>query len=148
MGNMEKEKILAFAKDFASKLYDIGWYSLDYVKIRTADITISLDYFIRLAEAENEGDEEIFYTYPEGWYESEGKLEEIVPRVAEDETIEAVLFCEGDLWETLYYCEAYGTKNAKTKATYDAFLHTVEEHDMWYEWGDVYVYLYRKEHAV
>lgn len=145
MGKIKKEKILAFAKDFAGKLYDIGWYSLDDEVIRTADITISLDYLVRLAEAENEGYGEAFkkiHTYPEGWHKSDKKLEEIVPRVAEDETIEAVLFCEGNLWEALYYCEAYGTKDAKMKATYEAFVNTVEAHDLWYEWGSAYVFLY------
>ena len=44
MGKMSNEQILAFAKEFADRIYEIGWYSLDEEVIRTHDITISLDY--------------------------------------------------------------------------------------------------------
>ena len=85
-----------------------------------------------------EGGEE----YVDGLYESEDKLEDIIPRVAEDDTIEAVMFCEGDLWEMLYYCEANGSNNEETKSIYQAFIQTTAEHGMWYEWGNGTIYLY------
>lgn len=145
MSKMSKEQILAFAKEFASRLYEIGWYSLDEAVIRTSDITISLDYLVRLAEAEDEGHEEEYkkhFKYPEGWYESEDKLEDIIPRAAEDEAIEAVMFCEGELWETLYYYEAYGSKDKRIKETYEAFVKTAAKYDLWYEWGSGTIFLY------
>ena len=68
--------------------------------------------------------------------------EDIIPRVADDDTIEAVMFCEGDLWEMLYYCEANGSNNEETKSIYQAFIQTTAEHGMWYEWGNGTIYLY------
>ena len=145
MGKMSNEQILAFAKEFADRIYEIGWYSLDEEVIRTHDITISLDYLVRLAEAKGEGYEEEYkkhFKYPDGWYESEDRLEDIVPRVAEDVEIEAVMFCEGELWESLYYCEAYGSKDKKLKAIYEAFIKAVQNHNLWYEWGSGIIFLY------
>ena len=145
MGKMSNEQILAFANEFADRIYEIGWYSLDEEVIRTHDITISLDYLVRLAEAKGEGYEEEYkkhFKYPEGWYESEDKLEDIIPRAAEDEAIEAVMFCEGELWETLYYYEAYGSKDKRIKETYEAFVKTAAKYDLWYEWGSGTIFLY------
>ena len=145
MGKMSNEQILAFANEFADRIYEIGWYSLDEEVIRTHDITISLDYLVRLAEAKGEGYEEEYkkqFKYPDGWYESEDRLEDVIPRVAEDETIEAVIFCEGELWEALYYCEAYGSNDKKIKGLYEAFVKTVTKHDMCYEWGSGIIFLY------
>ena len=145
MGKMSNEQILAFAKEFADRIYEIGWYSLYEEVIRTHDITISLDYLVRLAEAKGEGYEEEYkkqFKYPDGWYESEDRLEDVIARVAEDETIEAVIFCEGELWEALYYCEAYGSNDKKIKGLYEAFVKTVTKHDMCYEWGSGIIFLY------
>ena len=82
------------------------------------------------------------FRYPDGWYESDDKLEDIIPRVVEDETIEAVIFCEGELWETLYYCEVYGRNDNHSKAVYEAFVKTTRNHDLWYEWGEGIIFLY------
>ena len=145
MGKMSKEKILAFAKEFADRIYEIGWYSLDEEVIRTADITISLDFLVRLAEAKSMGILDEYkkqFRYPDGWYESGDRLEDIIPRAAEDETIEAVIFCEGELWEILYYCEAYGQNDKKAKAIYEAFIKTAQNHGLWYEWGEGIIFLY------
>ena len=145
MGKMSNEQILAFAKEFADRIYEIGWYLLDEEVIRTHDITISLDYLVRLAEAKGEGYEEEYkkqFKYPDGWYESEDKLKDVIPGVAEDETIEAVIFCEGELWETLYYCEAYRSNDKKIKGLYETFVKTVTKHDMCYEWGSGIIFLY------
>ena len=145
MGKMSNEQILAFANEFADRIYEIGWYSLDEEVIRTHDITISLDYLVRLAEAKGEGYEVEYkkqFKYPDGWYESEDRLEDVIARVAEDETIEAVIFCEGELWEALYYCEAYGSNDKKIKGLYEAFVKTVTKHDMCYEWGSGIIFLY------
>ena len=145
MGKMSNEQILAFAKDFADRIYEIGWYSLDEEVIRTHDITISLDYLVRLAEAKGEGYAEEYkknFKYADGWYESEDRLEDIIPRVAEDEQIEAVMFCEGELWEALYYCEVYGSNDERIKAMYQVFLETLQKHHLWYEWGNGTIYLY------
>ena len=145
MGKMSNEQILAFAKEFADRIYELGWYSLDEEVIRTYDITISLDYLVRLAEAVSEGYEEEYkkqFKYPDGWYESEDRLEDVVPRVAEDAEIEAIMFCEGELWEALYYCEAYGSSEKKIKDLYEAFVKTVTKHDMCYEWGNGTINLY------
>lgn len=145
MGKMSKEQILAFAKELADRIYEIGWYSLDEEVIRTSDITISLDFLVRLAEARSEGAEEEYkkwFSYPEGWHKSEDKLEDIIPRVTEDDEIEAVMFCEGELWESLYYCEAYGRNDPKTKAMYEAFVKTIQNHELWYELGEGTIFLY------
>ena len=146
MGKMSNKQILSFAKELADRIYEIGWYSLDEEVIRTADITISLDFLVRLAEARSMGILEEYkkqFRYPDGWYESDDKLEDIIPRVVEDETIEAVIFCEGELWETLYYCEAYGRNDNHSKAVYEAFVKTTRNHDLWYEWGEGIIFLYR-----
>lgn len=145
MGKMSKEQILSFAKEFAEKMYEIGWYSLDEAVIRTLDIVILLDYLVQVAEAEAEGHGEEFkkhFKFPDGWYESKERLADIVPRVAEDETIEAVMLCEGELWKSLYYCEAYGSNDDRTKALYQAFLEMLQKHHLWYEWGSGIVFLY------
>lgn len=145
MGKMSNEQILAFANEFADRIYEIGWYSLDEEVIRTHDITISLDYLVRLAEAKGEGYEEEYkkqFKYPDGWYESEDRLEDVIPRVTEDETIVAIIFCEGELWEALYYCEVYGSNDKKIKGLYEAFVKTVTKHDMCYEWGSGIIFLY------
>lgn len=145
MGKMSNEQILAFAKEFADRIYEIGWYSLDEEVIRTSDITISLDFLVRLAEARSMGILEEYkkqFRYPDGWYESDDRLEDIIPRVVEDETIEAVIFCEGELWETLYYCEAYGRNDNNSKAIYEVFVKTIRNHDLWYEWGEGIIFLY------
>ena len=145
MGKMSNEQILAFAKELADRIYEIGWYSLDGEVIRTSDITISLDFLVRLAEARSMGILEEYkkqFRYPEGWYESDDRLEDIIPRVVEDETIEAVIFCEGELWETLYYCEAYGRNDNNSKAIYEVFVKTIRNHDLWYEWGEGIIFLY------
>lgn len=145
MGKMRNEQILAFAKEFADRIYEIGWYSLGEEVIRTRDITISIDFLVRLAEARSNGflDEyKKMFRFPDGWYESEDKLEDIIPKVAENEAIEAVIFCEGELWETLYYCEAYGRNDKKTKAMYETFVKTVHNHNLRYEWGEGIVFLY------
>lgn len=145
MRKMNNEQMLTFAKEFVGRLYEIGWYQLDEVVIRTADIIISLEYLLGLEEAKNEGNEEEYkkhFIHREGWYESDDKLENIIPRVGEDETIEAVIFCEGELWETLYYCEAYGSDDEKNNRIYQAFVSTVHNHNMWYEWGEGIIFLY------
>ena len=145
MGKMSNEQILAFAKELADRIYEIGWYSLDGEVIRTSDITISLDFLVRLAEARSMGILEEYkkqFRYPEGWYESDDRLEDIIPRVVEDETIEAVIFCEGELWETLYYCETYGRNDNNSKAIYEVFVKTIRNHDLWYEWGEGIIFLY------
>ena len=145
MGKISNEQIVAFANEFADRIYEIGWYSLDEEVIRTHDITISLDYLVRLAEAKGEGYEEEYkkqFKYPDGWYESEDRLENVIQRVAEDAEIEAVMFCEGELWEALYYCEVYGRNDEKTRAMYDAFVKASQNHDLWYEWGEGIVFLY------
>ena len=145
MKKMSNEQVLTFAKDFVGRLYEIGCYQLDEVVIRTADITISLEYLIGLTEARNEGNEEEYKKYfkhADGWYESEEKLEEIIPRVVEDKSIEAVIFCEGALWEDLYYCEAYGSNDEKINKIYQVFLNTVQNHKMWYEWESGVIFLY------
>lgn len=145
MGKMSNEQILAFANEFAERIYEIGWWSLDEESVRTRDITISIDYLVRLAEARSDGILDEYkkqFRYPDGWYESEDRLEDVIPRVAEDETMEAVIFCEGELWEALYYCEAYGSNDKKIKCLYEAFVKTVTEHDMCYEWGSGIIFLY------
>ena len=145
MGKMSNKQILSFAKELADRIYEIGWYSLDEEVIRTADITISLDLLVRLAETRSMGILEEYkkqFRYPDGWYESDDKLEDIIPRVVEDETIEAVIFCEGELWETLYYCEAYGRNDIHSKVVYEAFVKTTRNHDLWYEWGEGIIFLY------
>lgn len=145
MGKMSKEQILAFAKEFADRIYEIGWYSLDEVVIRTSDITISVDFLVRLAEARSDGSEDEYkkqFRCTDGCYASDDRLEDIIPRLSEDESIEAVIFCEGELWETLYYCEAYGSTDERKQAIYKAFVQVVEEHGMWYEWGSGTIYLY------
>lgn len=145
MKKMSNEQILSFTKDFVDKLYEIGWYQLDEVVIRTTDITISLELLLGLVEARGEGNEEEYkkhFIYAEGWYESEDKLENIISRVAEDEDIEAVIFCEGALWEVLYYCEMYGSDDEKSNNIYQAFVKTVQTHSMWYEWGSGAIFLY------
>ena len=145
MGKMSNEQILAFGKEFADRIYEIGWYSLNEEVIRTHDITIALDYLVRLAEAKGEGCEEEYknhFKYPDGWYESEDRLEDIVSKVAEDAEIEAVMFCEGELWDALYYCEAYGSKDKNIKAIYEAFIKSAQNHNLWYEWGEGIVFLY------
>ena len=63
--------------------------------------------------------------------------------MVEDEEIEAVLFCEGELWELLYYTESYGTNDKKTKEIYKVFVQTVNKYGLWYEWGSGIVFLYR-----
>ena len=144
MEKKSKEQILAFAKEFADRIYELGWHSLEDVVIRISNITISLDFLVRLTEARSDGCEEEYkkqFRYSDGWYESEDRLEDVIPRVAEDDTIEAVMFCEGNLWETLYYCEAYGRNDEKSRAIYQAFVQTVAEHGMRYEWGNGTIFL-------
>ena len=145
MGKLSSEQIWKFAREFAKKLYEMNGYWLNTQEVRTKDITISMYYLSCLAEAESEGYEEYCEggkEYNDGLYESDDKLEDIIPKVAEDGTIEAVMFCEGDLWETLYYCEAYGGNDEESRAIYQAFVQTVAEHGMWYEWGSGAIYLY------
>ena len=145
MGKMSNEQVLAFAKEFADRMYEIGWYSLDKEVVRTSDIIISLDFLVRLAEARSMGILQEYknqFRYPEGWYKSDKQLEEIIPRVAEDETIEAVIFCEGELWETLYYYEVYGRNDKMTMSIYKAFVKAVTNHGLWYEWGEGIIFLY------
>ena len=118
MGKMSNEQILAFANELADRIYEIGWYSLDEESVRTRDITISIDFLVRLAEARSDGFLDEYkkqFRYPDGWYESDVRLKDVIPRISEDETIEAVIFCEGELWETLYYCEAYGSNDKRSK---------------------------------
>lgn len=55
MGKMNNEQVLAFVKEFADRMYEIGWYSLDKEVVRTSDITISLDFLVRLEEARGMG---------------------------------------------------------------------------------------------
>ena len=146
MGKMSNEQIWKFARDFAKKLYGINEYWLHTQEIRTRDITISLYYLSCLAEAEYKGYEEYCEggdEYNDGLYESDDKLESIIPKIAEDETVEAAIFCEGDLWETLYYCEVYGRNDEESRAIYQAFVQTIEEHSMQYEFGSGIIYLYR-----
>lgn len=145
MGKMSNEQVLAFAKEFADRMYEIGWYSLDEAVVRTSEITISLVFLVRLEEARCMGILEEYqkqFRYPEGWYKSDNRLEEIIPRVAEDESIEAVVFCEGELWEALYYYEAYGRNEKMEKALYEAFVKAVVNHGLWYEWGGGIIFLY------
>ena len=145
MGKMSNEQVLEFAKEFTDRMYEIGWYSLDEEVVRTPEITISLDFLVRLAEAKSMGILEEYkkqFRYPEGWYKSDNWLEEIIPRVAEDETIEAVIFCEGELWETLYYYEVYGRNDKMTKSIYEAFIKAVTNHGLWYEWGEGIIFLH------
>lgn len=145
MGKMSSEQIWKFAREFSKKLYEINGYCFDKEEIRTKDITISMYYLSCLAEAESKGYEEYCEggeEYNDGLYESGDKLEDIIPRVVEDDTIEAVMFCEGDLWEMLYYCEANGSNDEESKAIYQAFVQTVAEHGMWYEWSNGTIYLY------
>ena len=145
MAKMSNEQIWNFAREFAKKVYEINEYCFHDEEIRTRDITISLYYLTCLAEAEIEGDEEYCVggeCFNDGMYESEEKLEDIIPRITEDETIEAVMFCEGAMWEMLYYCEGYGSNDETTKAIYKAFVQTVEKHGMWYEWGSGTIFLY------
>ncbi len=145
MSKMSNEQVWKFAREFAKKLYEINEYWFHTETVRTRDITISLYYLSCLAEAECEEYEEYCEggeEYVDGLYESEDKLEDIIPRVAEDDTIEAVMFCEGDLWELLYYYEANGSNDEESTAIYQAFVRTVAEHGMWYEWGDGTIYLY------
>lgn len=145
MGKMSDEQIWNFARQFAKKLYEINGYGLDKEEVRTKNISISMYYLSCLAEAENEGYEEYCMggdEYNDGLYESDDKLEDIIPRVTEDDSIEAIIFCEGDLWETLYYCEAYGRHDEESRAIYQAFVQTLAEHGMWYEWGKGIIYLY------
>lgn len=146
MERMSSKQIWNFAREFAKKLYEIDEYWFHREEIRTRDITINMYYLSCLAEAECEGYEEYCEDgecYDDGMYESEDKLEDIIPRIVEDETIEAVMFCEGDLWETLYYCEAYGRNDEESRAIYQAFVKTVAKHGMWYELGSGTIYLYR-----
>ena len=145
MSKMSSEQVWKFAREFAKKLYEINEYWLHTEMVRARDITISLYYLSCLAEAEREGYEEYCEggeEYSDGLYASEDKLEDIIPRVAEDDTIEAVMFCEGNLWETLYYCEVNGSNDEESKAIYQAFVQTTAEHGMWYEWGNGTIYLY------
>ena len=147
MGKLSNEQIWNFAREFAKKLYDIDKYWLNKEKIRTRDIAISMYYLSCLAEAESEGNKEYCVggsEFQDGIYESEDKLEDIIPKVAEDETIEAVFFCEGDLWEKLYYCEANGSHDENTKAIYEAFLQTAQKYGLCYEWGSGVIFLYER----
>ncbi len=146
MERMSSEQIWNFAREFAKKLYEIDEYWFHREEIRTRDITIDMYCLSCVAEAECEGYEEYCEggeCYDDGVYESEDKLEDIIPRIAEDESIEAVMFCEGDLWETLYHCEAYGRNDEESRAIYQAFVQTIAKHGMWYEWGSGTIYLYR-----
>ena len=143
MAKMSNEQIWNFAREFVKRVYEINEYWFHDEEIRTRDITISLYYLTCLAEAEIERDEEYCVggeCFNDGMYESEEKLEDIIPRIVEDETIEAVMFCEGAMWEMLYYCEGYGSNNERTKAIYKAFLQTAAKHGMWYEWGGGIIY--------
>ena len=145
MSKMNQKQIWNFAKDLAKKLYEIDEYCFGEEEVRTKDISISMYYLSCLAKAKSKGYK---YAYQErfeksdGWYESEDKLEDIIPRVAEDEDIEAVFFCEGDLWEQLYYTEGYGSRDETKNAIYKAFVETVNKHGMWYEWGSGTIFLY------
>ena len=150
MSKMNQEQIWNFAKDFAKKLYEIDEYWFDEEYIQTKEISISMYSLSQLAEAEQKNYEEYCEggeEYDDGLYESDDKLEDIIPRVAEDDDIEAVFFCEGDLWETLYYAETYGSNNATVKAIYKAFTQTVSNHGMWYEWGSGTIFLYQLSDA-
>lgn len=145
MGKMSSEQIWKFTREFAKKLYEINGYWLNTEMVRTKDITIAMYYLSCLAEAESEGYEEYCEggeEYNDGLYDSDDKLEDIIPKVAEDDTIEAVMFCEGNLWETLYHCEAYGCNDEELQAIYQSFVQTVAVHGMWYEWGNGTIYLY------
>ena len=145
MGKMSSGQVWKFAREFAKKLYEMNGYWFNKEEVRAKDITISMYCLSCLAEAESEGYEEYCEggeEYNDGLYESDDKLENIIPRVAEDDTIEAVMFCEGNLWETLYYCESYGRKDEESQAIYQAFVQTVVEYGMWYEWGSGTIYLY------
>lgn len=146
MSKMNQKQIWNFAKDFAKKVYEIDEYWFDEEDIRTKEIAISMYYLSQLAEAEKKGYKEYCEggeEYYDGLYESDDKLEDIIPRAAEDNDIEAVFFCEGDLWEILYYTEAYGSNNETSKAIYKAFIQTVNNHGMWYEWGSGTIFLYK-----
>lgn len=145
MRKISNEQIWEFAREFVKKVYEIDEYWFHDEEIRSKDITISLYYLSCLAEAEIEGYEEYSVggeCFNDGMFESENKLEDIIPRVAEDETIEAIIFCGGYLWEKLYYCEGYGSNDEITQSIYQAFLDIVQKHGMWYEWGGGRIYLY------
>lgn len=134
---MKNSKILEFATDLAKRFYEIGVWNIDDVEIRTSEITIFLDLLMRLEEAkEYEYEEEFakYHRYPKGWRKSKKKLE--------NESAKAVIFCEGKLWEMLYYYEAYGSTEQKTKMVYQAFVETVAKHGLWYEWGSGNIFLY------
>lgn len=147
MDKMIDKKIWNFAREFAKELYEIDEYWLNQEEIRTRNNAISMYYLSCLAEAEHEGYEEYCEggeEYYDGVYESEEKLEDIISRVAEDEAIEAVMFCEGELWEKLYYCEANGSRDKNLKEIYEAFVKTIEKHKLWYEWGSGIIFIYEK----
>lgn len=147
MGKMSKEQILSFAIELATKIGEIDNEILEYSQIRFSDYYIDLLTLVEVEEKRCKGtegwSEELFAK--EGMWQEENddeKLEEIVPRVAEDEDIEAVIFCEGDLYEMLYYYEGYGSGGEDAKKIYDAFVKATEKHDLWYEWGSGIIYLY------
>ena len=149
MEKMAKEQLIAFSKELGSRIYQIDEDLLDEVVIRVSNTVISLDMLARIEEAKNIFKDYITFSdtcsnpYLLGYWESEELLEEIIPRVVEDEEIEAVLFCEGELWELLYYTESYGTNDKKTKEIYKVFVQTVNKYGLWYEWGSGIVFLYR-----
>lgn len=153
MGKMSNEEIIMFARDFAVKIFNIDSELVEDVTVRRPNLIIWLenmvgldyDYHREKKKNENLPDFIEYCRSCEGcWREGkEDDLAEIVPRILEDDTIEAIIFCEGSLWEKLYYCEAYGSRNEDTLALYNAFLKTTNDHNMWYEWGSGNIFLYK-----
>ena len=149
MGKMTKEQLIAFSRELAWKIYQVDEDVLDEVVVQVSHTIMSLDMLARIEEGKIMFKDYVAppdtctNPYLLGYWETEESLEESIPRVAEDEEIEAVLFCEGELWEKLYYAEGYGTTDKKTKEIYEAFVQTVDKHGLWYEWGSGIVFLYR-----
>ena len=150
MNKISRKEVLLFSKELAKKLYEMDRYILDNVIIRTSDIIIDLEMISQLIEAEKDGEVVLnalkkCLKYPEAWWKSNENIADFCSGFMKADEVVAIVFCEGELYETLYYHEAFGSREKQSKLIYKAFTDTVEQYGFYYEWDNGRIYLYSSE---
>lgn len=138
MGKISEKEMISFAMDFAKAVTEVNGNLLYDTSLRFENSIIYLEDMIASIDEPFEAFEV---------YETDISLAEF----RQDNECEGYLVCEGDLWEKMYWYDAYQVDvlndSDEAERLWRALYRITVKHGMWYEWdgGAVILYAFSEE---
>lgn len=145
MGNVTEKDILSFAAEFVKRVYKINhlliYYGMKDYYIHWGNKKLMLYEIYKCVNREND-------PTPEALLEKCTVTETDVGEFTGKDKCIAYLVCEGELYNTMYYYQAYGDGGKKAKSVWSAAQSLSKKYGMWFDWSSGAMIFYESENSV